>query len=225
MQRNKISKFTALAFGAALVGCQTDKSSMTDFFPPEEEQAVRTPFEVQAASGARADASLQPFHFDGEKLNSLGEAKLDLMLKDDYAAQPLVVYLNVPEKESVYNLRRDAVTRYLEDRGVVNEQIKFVAGPNPNARSLAATHLSRISRTENTSAGGESGGGSAAPADMAPGAPAPAKEREVFNWTIYALSFRVETARRAAVTARAPAAVGLATLRCGFFVFLPIPIP
>jgi hypothetical protein len=172
MERNNTLKCAAVVFGAALVGCQTDKSSMTEFFPPEEEQAVRNVCEAQAASGARADATLQPFHFDEEKLNSLGEAKLDLMLKDDDAARPLVVYMNVPEKESVYNLRRDAVTRYLEDRGVVNEQIKFEAGPNPNARSLAATHLTRIARTENHSASGEAGG---APSEATPTAPTPAK--------------------------------------------------
>ena len=85
MQVIKTLTFAAVLFGAAAAaGCQTDKSSMTDFFPAEEEQRVQHVAQIQAASGARADATLQPFHFDGGKLNSLGEAKLDLMMKETY---------------------------------------------------------------------------------------------------------------------------------------------
>jgi hypothetical protein len=175
MQVIKTLTFAAVLFGAAAAaGCQTDKSSMTDFFPAEEERKVQHVANIQAASGARADPTLQPFHFDGGKLNSLGEAKLDLMLKDDDAIQPLVVYMNVPDKDATYAARCDAVLRYLHDRGATADQVKLEVGPNPNVHSLASEHLSRMSRTENNSASGGSSStteGSTTGAESAPMAP------------------------------------------------------
>jgi hypothetical protein len=165
-------KFSAMLLGTIVtVGCQTDKSSFTDFFPQEEQQRVRSAADTQAASGARADATLQPFHFDGPKLNSLGQAKLDLMLRDDDAAQPMVVYVNMAENDASYASRADAVKRYLEDRGAIGDQIKIQAGPNPHVRTQAAGHLSRMSRTENVSTSSASESGSAPAAEPAPMAP------------------------------------------------------
>lgn len=178
MQVIKTLTFAAVLFGAAAAaGCQTDKSSMTDFFPAEEEQRVQHVAQIQAASGARADATLQPFHFDGGKLNSLGEAKLDLMMKDDDSAQPLVVYMNVSDKNTIYGARRDAVLRFLESRGAIADQVKLEVGPNPNAHSLASEHLSRMSRTENTAVTGGSNDASTTEgnAETTPGMPPVAK--------------------------------------------------
>src|SRR3954447_6246490 len=80
---------------SSFAGCQTDNSSVTDFFPPDDAPRATQQFAtVQAASGARSDATLQPLHFDGEHLNSLGEAKLDLLLKDDDTVEPVVLYMN-----------------------------------------------------------------------------------------------------------------------------------
>src|SRR5437868_14135648 len=83
-------------------GCKAPDQSMThgENFPPDD--AVRSAqrfMQVQSASGARADATMQPWHFDGNNLNSLGEQKLDLMLADDDANDPMVVFLNMPEND------------------------------------------------------------------------------------------------------------------------------
>jgi len=155
-------KLAGILFAGMVVGCQTDKSSMTDFFPQEEEQRVGNVRDAQAASGARADATLQPHHFDGDKLNSLGQDKLDRMLADDDTAQPMVVYLNLAEKDEQTSARRESIMRYLQDRGASADQIKLEMGPNPHAHSLSANHLGRMNRTENSS--GSSTEGTAAPA-------------------------------------------------------------
>jgi hypothetical protein len=144
---------------SSFAGCQMDSSSMTDFFPPEDAPRATQQFQtVQAASGARNDATLQPLHFDGERLNSLGEAKLDLLLKDDDTVEPVVLYMNVADKDSNFSARKDAVTRYLDDRGLPKEQVKFETGPNPNTHSLAVTHVAGLVKQETSasSAGGVS---------------------------------------------------------------------
>src|SRR4051812_38860406 len=91
---------------SSLAGCQTDKSSVTEFFPAENAPRATEQFmAVQAAAGARADSTLQPLHFDNEKLNSLGEAKLDLMLKDDDSVEPVIVYMNLTDDDKFLNSR------------------------------------------------------------------------------------------------------------------------
>lgn len=142
---------------SSFAGCQMDNSSVTEFFPPADAPRATQQFmTVQAASGARNDATLQPLHFDGEHLNSLGEAKLDLLLKDDDTVEPVVLYMNVSDKDSNYSARKDAVTRYLEDRGLPKDQVKFEAGPNPNVHSMAATHIAGVIKQE-TAASSEGG--------------------------------------------------------------------
>ena len=145
----QIVKLSGLAVaGVMLVGCNSDKSSMTDFFPAEEARSTQNFMTAQAAAGARADATLQPMHFDGDHLNSLGEAKLDLMLKDDDTENMMVVYMNLPTESADLKARRDAVVSYFEDRGVSKDNIEFKAGTNPDQTSLAATHLARMQKTD-----------------------------------------------------------------------------
>ena len=64
---------------------------------------------VQNASGAREDATLEPYHFDKGEVNSLGRQKLSLMIDDDDANNPLVVYLNVPGNDEFKAARQDSV--------------------------------------------------------------------------------------------------------------------
>jgi hypothetical protein len=157
MKQNQLNKqvvtFSGLVVSTMLmVGCQTDKSSMTDFFPADEARSTQNFMTAQAAAGARADATLQPMHFDGDHLNSLGEAKLDLMLKDDDTNPAVTVYMNLPADDTNLKVRRDAVVTYFEDRGVSKDNIEFKAGPNVGQTSLAAEHLSRLARTESDGA-------------------------------------------------------------------------
>src|SRR4051794_18309148 len=69
------------------------------FRPDGEVRATQRFADAQTAAGARADATLHPYHFDCLDLNSLGQRKLDLMLKDDDACAPIVVYLDLPQGE------------------------------------------------------------------------------------------------------------------------------
>jgi uncharacterized membrane protein YgcG len=157
----KLVSFAGLSLATALVvGCQTDKSSMTDFFPADEARSTQNFMTTQAAAGARADATLQPMHFDGDHLNSLGEAKLDLMLKDDETDPRMVVYMNLPTDDANLKGCRDAVVTYFEDRGVSKDNIEFKSGANPGQTSLAAEHLSRLQKTESDGAGTEGDSGS-----------------------------------------------------------------
>jgi hypothetical protein len=120
--------------------------------------------EVQAASGARNDSMLHWQHFDGPRLNSLGEQKLTLMLADDDAPQPLVVYIDVDgNQQTIAAPRQESVTLFLKDRGLRDEQIRVVFGDNPAARSPAAVHLSRQERAESGDGQGQGGGKSGEP--------------------------------------------------------------
>src|SRR5687768_15079149 len=92
--------------------------------------------DAQSASGARYDATLHPQHFDRGMLNSLGQQKLGLMLKDDEICDPLVVYLELPANDLLAG-RQDSVRVYLKDHGLEDRQIQLEVGPNPSARGPA----------------------------------------------------------------------------------------
>ena len=132
-----ISALAALAFAA---GCQhqppQDKVHGEEFIPQGQVRSVDEFTRAQAARGARADATLVPAHFDGDTLNTLGQQKLDLMLHDGQAADPLVVYLDVPQGTA--DARRRSIVAYLADRGLNESQVRLESGPNPNSRSSAA---------------------------------------------------------------------------------------
>src|SRR4051812_47084791 len=82
--------------------------------------------EVQAAAGARSAGTLSRYHFDGRHLNSRGEDKLARMLKDDRAAEPMRVYLNVDEHDGASAARRTAVLAFLKDAGLADGQVEIV---------------------------------------------------------------------------------------------------
>jgi len=140
-------KLAGILFAGMVVGCQTDKSSMTDFFPQEEEQRVQNVRDAQAASGARADATLQPHHFDGDKLNSLGQEKLAKIVPDELE-DDTVVYLNLPETAEKTAARRDDVMAYLKSLGVSEEHAKINLGTNPELTHPAEEGLTRLAKTE-----------------------------------------------------------------------------
>src|SRR5688500_12847127 len=87
---------------SAVAGCGRDGQRAQvihgeTFQPDGAPRPVDRFVHVQSAAAARADATLNASHFDGAAdLNSLGRAKLDLMLRDDNAASPFVVYLDLP---------------------------------------------------------------------------------------------------------------------------------
>ena len=141
-----------LGAAAGTVGChhsQTPDGRVhgDQFRPDGEVRSIQRFADAQTAAGARNDATLHAYHFDCLDLNSLGQHKLDAMLKDDDACAPIVVYLELPQGEGEgYDARRDSVAVYLKDRGLQESQIKLVAGPNvndmhPTASALRAKRL------------------------------------------------------------------------------------
>lgn len=148
-------------------GCNYDSPdldpSLAGYFGDEDAGRTQSALDVQAAAGARADATLYALHFDGPRLNSLGENKLSLMLRDDDAADPLTVYLKVDEKSKSAPRQREAVTTFLKDKGLKDAQIEVVYGDNPASRTPAGPLLDRMHKTESggptpTAGAGDRGG-------------------------------------------------------------------
>ena len=164
-----MKKLLIAMFAAALAGGCQDQNKNLDptldgfFVDTDAQTPIATRFaDAQAASGARADATLSRQHFDGPALNSLGQAKLALMLKDDDAASPMKVYLNTGEKDPAYKQREQSVAAFLKDKGLRDTQIELVAGPNPESTSPAARHLANLPKTDTSSASGDAGKSAAA---------------------------------------------------------------
>ena len=143
----------------AIAGCHSMKSKIdrdreSDAFAPEDDnRAYKRIMIAQEAAGARADGMVYAYHFDGERLNSLGQQKLSLMIRDNDQAFPITVYMNVPNDDHM-KARQDAVATYLADAGLHDNQMKFEVGPNPNNTSSAAQNLNRYLKTEDVSTTG-----------------------------------------------------------------------
>jgi hypothetical protein len=143
-------------------GCEWNynqqRQAMGEFFPAGDEMRdVHRIERVQNASGAREDATLEPYHFDKGEVNSLGRQKLSLMIDDDDSNNPLVIYLNVPANDEFKAARQDSVVAYLKDQGLEEKQIAFKDGPNPATDHPAEESLIRISKTETGPAAGAAG--------------------------------------------------------------------
>jgi len=167
-------KWSVISFALlVLASCQNKEyqpdPSNVGFFP-EDTGEVRKPVQftdAMAAAGARADATLGKHHFDGPRLNSLGEEKLALMLKDEHAPAPMTVYLNFGEKDETSTARQAAVKTFLKDKGLTDDQVRIAYGYNPDAWSPAAPVLTKMkSEAANAdapaanAAGGMTGGAS-----------------------------------------------------------------
>lgn len=164
-------KWTILSLALlTLASCQgkeqTLDPTLEGFFPGDVGE-VSKPHqfaEVQAAAGARGDAMLSKQHFDGTRLNSLGEEKLAYMLKDDDAPAPMTVYLNLDEKDARSKSRQASILTFLKDMGLTENQVTILYGDNPDQRSPAGPQVTRLSKTES---GGDSTSGGAAGKDAA----------------------------------------------------------
>lgn len=151
----------SVIIGFALLGlaCQHRQEnldpSLENFFT-EEAGDARSPArfaQAQAASGARADATLSRHHFDGPRLNALGQEKLALMLKDDDAVEPMRVYLNLDERDAASLPRRNALIAFAKDAGLTDSQIEIIYGHNPETLSRSSTHLSNLPKTHTAAHG------------------------------------------------------------------------
>jgi hypothetical protein len=158
MKITTINRWKCLAAVLLLVaGCESTRDGMRrqaehDAFPVEDNaRAYRRSAMAQEAVGARHDGMLYAYHFDGDRLNSLGERKLSMMLRANDRDFPVVVYLNFPADDARIKARQDAVSAYFADAGLTADQLRFEAGPNPNATSPGAQNLARLNKTESES--------------------------------------------------------------------------
>jgi len=169
MNSKRTATFLMAAGTVVLIatGCQKDTTPVNhgEQFAPEVEMRETTKLEqTQKAAGAHEDATLYPQHFDGPGLSSLGTTKLDMMLADSHSANPMVVYLDVPNDPSEQD-RRDAISRYLQDRGGLKaEQIKFQDGADPGSYHSADADLKNYDKTD-------TGGGAGAPGSSSSSSP------------------------------------------------------
>jgi uncharacterized membrane protein YgcG len=154
-----------------LAGCrqQAPVNHSEDFTSDDQPKAIDRLLDAQAARGAASDATLYDVHFDGAQLNSLGTAKLDLMVKDG-GALPLAVWMAVSEDDKM-QMRRLAVAAYLKDKGVALDQVRFAIGPNPATGSPAAQGLKDLDKLDSSSndAANASASGAADPSSLSGG--------------------------------------------------------
>jgi hypothetical protein len=150
------------AFGLSTAGCGTDGSYSKDFYPSGERETTKIE-NAQAAAGARHDATLNDAHFDGTALNSLGQAKLDLITQTLPDEGPVSIYIDLPKDDASTQARKDAVTAYLVDSHLTADQFKLVDGPNDATWKPSMIALTNMNKTE-TDAGGSSASSSSASA-------------------------------------------------------------
>jgi hypothetical protein len=137
-----LAGFTGLVL---MTGCHHDEAADARphgevFIAEGETRDVNRFIDAQAAAGARSDAMLRDSHFDRTDLNSLGQEKIDYMLKADAACTPLVVYMDMAPDE-LLEAREASVKTYLKDRGLSDAQIKLEQGPNKHVLSPAAAAM------------------------------------------------------------------------------------
>src|SRR4051794_30377138 len=178
MKHRKLMTKAILVAGScmliALYGCNSgnewqdkqQRQAMGEFFPAGNEQRdVQRINRVSAAAGARADATLQPYHFDKGEVNSLGREKLSLMLDDDDTNNPITIYLNLPKDDEFKAPRQDSIIAYLKDQGLEEKQVSFKPGNNPGNYHPAAEGLANYAKTNTGPVTGGQGaaGGTNAP--------------------------------------------------------------
>ena len=129
-----------VAFVAATAGCGGDGRPGESYPTGDQTTAIQRIEQMQTDRASREDATLHAYHFDGNQLNTLGQARLDQMIADGDVASNLVVYLDVPSDVD-QTQRQQAVSLYLKDRGLRDEQIRLENGVNPNSAFAVAPTL------------------------------------------------------------------------------------
>lgn len=149
----------AVLLVVAITGCKSNDCRPGDQFMSDDAQRdVWNATNAQAAAGARADGMLRPAHFSDGSLNSLGQEKLELMLRPESGgALPLVVYMNLPADDAQRKSRRNSVESYLVKLGLQAGQFKIEDGLNPAAVNAAAPLIQALPKTDSASSAGETG--------------------------------------------------------------------
>ncbi len=138
---------------AAMVGCQDNLQHGETFDDTDHPTPIGLVAQAQAAAGAKADATLYDRHFRGDRLDPLGQAKLDLILKATAAGDAVPVYLDMPEDQA--NARRASVNAYLAKAGVPADKVELAVGPNPHGTTPTAYNLATVYKSEGNANMGE----------------------------------------------------------------------
>jgi len=141
---------TTVSFLAVLAacGCAEHTQASTEFPAEGTVPAPQRMAEIQRAAGARHDGNLYAAHFTDDALNSLGRAKLESMLSDDEAVRPVTIHMAATSDRSVLMRRIEAVTAYLKDNGLNDQQINFVSELNDASYHPAAPDLANLHKTD-----------------------------------------------------------------------------
>jgi hypothetical protein len=137
-----------------IAGCAADQCGDDFFVATDGSNKMNRAMAVQAASGAAADATLYAFHFNGDQLNSNGEAAIDQQIALVREGAPKEIYLDIKGDISA---RSDAVLRYLQSRGIEDGTYTVVQGYRPGNTSPAAVGLKGLVKQE-TSDSSDDGG-------------------------------------------------------------------
>jgi hypothetical protein len=152
MNHRNSAALTALLLGSAvLAGCGYQHGE--NFYADDAVRGTGQIAQAQCAAGAKDDAMLYDMNFHGDKLNSLGEGKLDLILKGTSAGDPVFVYLNMPHDQVAE--RQVAVTAYLKTAGISESKIVVAEGPNLGNTTPTAANLQHVYRKDGEIYNGE----------------------------------------------------------------------
>jgi hypothetical protein len=141
-------------FATALIaGCHSQPIAHgEDFYTDKDETAVGKLAKAQCSVGAKQDGMLYDQHFHGGDLNSLGQVKLNLIVKGTPAGDPVYVYLNMPHDQVA--ARQSAVSAYLKTAGIPDTKVIVAEGPQTNPTTPTAYNLGGLYKADGTSYSG-----------------------------------------------------------------------
>lgn len=145
-----------LAAAVLLTGCaKDDQPPHSGHFPKAGEERRVTQFaNAQAAVGAREDATLYAWHFDGKDLSPLGREKLNYIADAD-TLDTLTICLDV--KSDTFGERRKSVEAYMVDKGLAASHLKVTEGINNDTLNPVSDNIAAYAKTDTgTSEGADS---------------------------------------------------------------------
>jgi hypothetical protein len=158
---------------------KTDTIGRPDFKPENNPQLIDIHVRQMAAAGAAADATLYDRHFDGGELNSLGRAKVALMLSAAPKGQVLTIYVPTDGSDERVQVRLASVEKYWKDSQYAAVQLQTKEGVNPFNTTPASSGLAGLRRIErpdqqgganSSSSGSSTGSGSSGTGGSSSGA-------------------------------------------------------
>lgn len=136
----------SVLLAALVVACAPDKKKPETSEP--RANSVDSFIEAQAAEGAREDAMLNATHFTGPRLNTAGQTKINLMLRNQPPTEQLMVYLDLSKNDPLAAARRQSLQDFVKTSGFPIAQLQLKDGPNPATNHPAAAGLQQLRKTD-----------------------------------------------------------------------------